>query len=127
MSHECHKESFDHARSVRCAGVFALSWQVQSVSAQESRVSSANEFNVNLKQGVESNAPPWEDGIHDTSNEATFSLQPPEDAYKGLPRTTFGNRVDWVNRSMMVCCVRAGIASIRRKKPSSWISTSSGR
>lgn len=75
---------------------FALSWQVQSVSAQESRVSSANEFNVNLKQGVESNAPPWEDGIHDTSNEATFSLQPPEDAYKGLPRTTFGNRVDWV-------------------------------
>lgn len=76
--------------------VFALSWQVQSVSAQESRVSTANEFNVNLKKGLEANPPPWEDGIHDTSNEATFSLQPPEEAYQGLPRTNFGNRVDWV-------------------------------
>ena len=75
---------------------FALSWQVAPVSAQEGRVSTANEFNVNLKQRDSANPAPWEDGIHDTTNEATFSLQPPEEAYQGLPRSPVGNRVDWV-------------------------------
>ena len=59
-------------------------------------VSSANVFNRNLKKPKKFNPPPWEDGIHDTTNEATFKLQPPLEAYKGLPKTTFGNRVDWV-------------------------------
>lgn len=62
----------------------------------DAQVSSANEFNVNLQKRDSANPPPWEDGVHDTENEATFSLQPPEEAYKGLPRTRFGNRVDWV-------------------------------
>ncbi len=59
-------------------------------------VSSANIFNRNLKKPKKHNPPPPEDGIHDTTNEATFSLQAPLEAYKGLPKTTFGNRVDWV-------------------------------
>lgn len=62
----------------------------------DAQISSANEFNVNLQKRDSANPPPPEDGIHDPENEATFSLQPPEEAYKGLPRTKFGNRVDWV-------------------------------
>ncbi|KAF0192435.1 MAG: cytochrome c class I [Gammaproteobacteria bacterium] len=58
-------------------------------------VSSANVFNQNLKKH-ESNLAPPEDGIHDSNNEATFALQPPKVAFKGLPETTFGNQVDWV-------------------------------
>lgn len=58
-------------------------------------VSSANAFNQNLKK-ESLQLPPPEDGIHDTTNEATFALQPPTVAYKGLPETTFGNGVDWV-------------------------------
>jgi c(7)-type cytochrome triheme protein len=60
-------------------------------------VSDANIFNRNLKSaGVDPNLPPWEDGIHDASNEATHALQPPKEAYVGLPTTQFGNHVDWV-------------------------------
>ncbi len=59
-------------------------------------VSAANIFNLNLRKAKNPNAPPWEDGIHDTTNEATFKLQPPLEAYEGLPRTEFGNHVDWV-------------------------------
>lgn len=62
----------------------------------DAQVSTANEFNVNLQKRDSANPAPPEDGIHDPENEATFSLQPPEEAYKGLPRTKFGNRVDWV-------------------------------
>ena len=58
-------------------------------------VSSANQFNQNLKKR-EVNLPPPEDGIHDPTNEATHSLQPPKIAFKGLPETDFGNHVDWV-------------------------------
>jgi len=59
-------------------------------------VSGANVFNRNLKKEQVHNPPPSEDGIHDTENEATYSLQAPLEAYQGLPTTTFGNRVDWV-------------------------------
>jgi c(7)-type cytochrome triheme protein len=59
-------------------------------------VSGANIFNRNLKKDKELNAPPWEDGVHDTNNEATFKLQPPKEAFQGLPTTEFGNHVDWV-------------------------------
>ena len=59
-------------------------------------VSSANTFNRNLKKQKVLNPPPWEDGIHDTENEATFKLQPPKEAFSGLPTTEFGNHVDWV-------------------------------
>ncbi|MBK9132621.1 MAG: cytochrome c, class I [Gammaproteobacteria bacterium] len=59
-------------------------------------VSDANIFNRNLKKTADPNPPPWEDGIHDPENEATHALQPPKEAYAGLPTTTFGNHVDWV-------------------------------
>jgi len=59
-------------------------------------VADANTFNRNLKRPKDKNLAPPEDGIHDPSNEATHVLQPPKDAYKGLPVSEFGNYVDWV-------------------------------
>ncbi|MDZ4261258.1 MAG: hypothetical protein U1B30_02880, partial [Pseudomonadota bacterium] len=60
------------------------------------QVAGANIFNRNLKTDKVKNAAPPEDGIHDTENEGTFVLQPPLEAYQGLPTTEFGNYVDWV-------------------------------
>lgn len=59
-------------------------------------VSQANIFNRNLKVEKNRNAPPAEDGIHDPENPGTHVLQPPLEAYVGLPTTEFGNYVDWV-------------------------------
>ncbi len=59
-------------------------------------VSSSNTFNRNLKKEKDPNAAPSEDGYHDPENEGTHILQPPKDAYTGLPTTEFGNHVDWV-------------------------------
>ncbi|HHM05836.1 MAG TPA: cytochrome c, class I [Gammaproteobacteria bacterium] len=59
-------------------------------------VSAANTFNRNLRKEKDPNAPPPEDGYHDPENEATHVLQPPKEAYVGLPTTEFGNHVDWV-------------------------------
>ncbi len=59
-------------------------------------VSSANTFNRNLKKDENKNASPAEDGIHDPENPGTHVLQPPKEAYEGLPKTEFGNYVDWV-------------------------------
>lgn len=59
-------------------------------------VSKANTFNRLLKKVKDPNAPPPEDGIHDTANDSTFQLQPPKTAYEGWPKTDFGNHVDWV-------------------------------
>jgi c(7)-type cytochrome triheme protein len=59
-------------------------------------VSDANVFNRNLKKSTVENPPPWEDGIHDPDNEATHSLQPPKEAFQGLPPAPYGNRIDWV-------------------------------
>lgn len=56
----------------------------------------ANTFNRNLKKEKDPNAAPPEDGIHDPENPGTNVLQPPKQAYEGLPTTEFGNRVDWV-------------------------------
>ncbi len=59
-------------------------------------VSPANTFNRNLKKQKKRNPPPPEDGIHDPENEATFVLQPPAESFEGMPKTEFGNYVDWV-------------------------------
>src|SRR3569623_488560 len=59
-------------------------------------ISSANTFNRNLKKEKDPNAAPPEDGYHDPENAGTHILQPPKDAYVGLPTTEFGNHVDWV-------------------------------
>jgi len=63
----------------------------------EAKLNPANVFNQNLKKEKDPNAPPAEDGYHDTTVPAVINvLQPPKVAYKGLPKTPFGNRVDWV-------------------------------
>lgn len=69
---------------------------VNDVKAAKGTVSSANTFNRLLKKDKERNAPPPDDGIHDPANEGTHVLQPPLIAFDGLPKTEFGNYVDWV-------------------------------
>jgi len=88
--------------------VFAGGWGMQaqaetgSVFADKgiivlaAEVSSVNTFNVNLKKVKDPNAPPAEDGLRDVENPATHVLQHPKEAYVGLPKTEFGNHVDWV-------------------------------
>ena len=100
-----HKNKIMMLLSSAALAVFAVLQAGQVVAAGAAgadkplmlaEVSAANIFNRNLKKQKNPNAPPWEDGIHDTTNEATFNLQPPLEAYKGLPKTSFGNHVDWV-------------------------------
>ena len=80
--------------------VYSAASSEEGVKAQQvillAEVSSANIFNRNLKKPKGDNLPPPEDGIHDPDNEATFSLQSPREAFQGLPKTDFGNRIDWV-------------------------------
>lgn len=75
-----------------------LSLGVQSADKKKSKakVSDSNVFNRLLKKEKQKNAPPTKDGIHDTANEGTHVLQPPLIAYDGLPKSEFGNYVDWV-------------------------------
>lgn len=55
-----------------------------------------NAFNRLLRPAAQGNRPPAEDGIHDPGNDGTHSLQPPMVSFGTLPRTSAGNRVDWV-------------------------------
>ena len=64
--------------------------------AAKAKVSSANIFNRLLKKEKMRNASPAEDGIHDAANDGTHVLQPPLIAYEGLPKSDFGNYIDWV-------------------------------
>ncbi len=95
--------------SLKCIPVLALgallaivALPVQVIAAEGAQsmqlaaVSAANTFNRNLKKEKSRNPPPPEDGIHDVENEATFILQPPRESFEGLPKTEFGNYVDWV-------------------------------
>jgi c(7)-type cytochrome triheme protein len=67
-------------------------------TAQPAQVSVAevNAFNRLLKPPGKRNLPPPEDGIHDPANDGTHALQPPLQAFSGLPRSAAGNRVNWV-------------------------------
>jgi c(7)-type cytochrome triheme protein len=56
----------------------------------------ANAFNRLLVPPGRRNLPPAEDGIHDPASPGTASLQPPLEAFYGLPRSNAGNRIDWV-------------------------------
>ncbi len=53
-------------------------------------------FNRLLRPLDTHNLPPYEDGIHDPSDEATHKLQPPAVGMAGFVKSNFGNRVDWV-------------------------------
>jgi c(7)-type cytochrome triheme protein len=54
-----------------------------------------NAFNRLLKPPSERNAPPELDGIHDPTVDGTLMLQPPGEAFAGLPKSRSGNYVDW--------------------------------
>jgi len=69
---------------------------VKAAKSAKGKVSGANVFNRLLKKEKIRNAAPPEDGIHDAANDGTHVLQPPMIAYDGLPKTEFGNYVDWV-------------------------------
>lgn len=57
----------------------------------------ANSFNRLLKRPASApNAPPARDGIHDADNPGTELLQWPSVAFEGMPKTSDGNKVDWV-------------------------------
>jgi c(7)-type cytochrome triheme protein len=60
------------------------------------KVKSANSFNRLMKSREEWNPHPSDDGIHDAENPATYSLQPPREAFESLPKNPDGNHVDWV-------------------------------
>jgi len=57
---------------------------------------SVNTFNRLMRPAAKRNLPPAEDGIHDPANEGTLSLQPPLAAFDTLPKSNYGNRIDWV-------------------------------
>lgn len=76
--------------------VFAANPPIKEVKAAKSKVSGANVFNRLLKKQKERNPPPTEDGVHDPADSAVHVLQPPAVAFEGLPKSDFGNYVDWV-------------------------------
>jgi len=82
--------------AVMVTGVEAVAADKDKDAAKKGGVSSANTFNRLLKKEKERNAAPPEDGIHDSGNDGTHVLQPPLVAFEGLPKTDFGNYVDWV-------------------------------
>jgi len=59
--------------------------------------SGANSFNRLLKRPASApNAAPARDGIHDPDNPGTGLLQWPSVAFESFPKTSDGNKVDWV-------------------------------
>lgn len=64
--------------------------------AVESDAADVNAFNRLLKPGGGFNRPAMESGIHDPTNDATATLQPPARAFATLPKSPAGNHVDWV-------------------------------
>jgi c(7)-type cytochrome triheme protein len=55
-----------------------------------------NAFNRLLRPLGARNAPPTQDGIHDPQYEGTIALQPPLVSFESLPKSTAGNRINWV-------------------------------
>ncbi|MBL8362608.1 MAG: c-type cytochrome [Rubrivivax sp.] len=55
-----------------------------------------NAFNRLLRPLPRVNRPAAESGIHDPTNDMTAQLQPPAQAFSGLPKSMAGNHVDWV-------------------------------
>jgi c(7)-type cytochrome triheme protein len=69
----------------------------QAATKKKRKPSAANSFNRLMKKpSSASNAKPSKDGIHDSSNPGTHSLQWPSEAFQDLPKSGDGNKVDWV-------------------------------
>lgn len=62
----------------------------------EQGIAAVNAFNRLLEPPGKRNPPPAEDGIHDPDSPGTAQLQAPREAFKPLPKSHSGNRVDWV-------------------------------
>lgn len=67
-----------------------------AAAAAESVPPSANTFNRLLRKPSALNLSPAEDGIHDSAKQGTNMLQTPLEAFAALPKSTKGNRVDWM-------------------------------
>ena len=68
----------------------------RGVIAADADAADVNAFNRLLKPGGGFNRPAMESGIHDPTNDATATLQPPARAFANLPKSPAGNHVDWV-------------------------------
>lgn len=87
------------ATATTVAAVQAVPAQVAPVLARPASGPSAaevNAFNRLLKPLGRIQRPAVESGIHDPENPMTLQLQPPAQAFTGLPRSMAGNHVDWV-------------------------------
>ncbi len=83
------------AAALALGAVLALGIAAPQAAAQDN-ISAANKFNRLMKKVIDTNAPPMTDGIHDPENPGTEALQPPKEAFAGMPKGMSGNRVDWV-------------------------------
>jgi c(7)-type cytochrome triheme protein len=68
----------------------------RGVVGADADAADVNAFNRLLKPGGGFNRPAAESGIHDPTNDATATLQPPARAFATLPKSAAGNHVDWV-------------------------------
>ena len=55
----------------------------------------ANSFNRLMRTAPKYNVAPAEDGLHDPAVAGTMSLQAPLEAFANLPKSSYGNRVNW--------------------------------
>jgi len=69
---------------------------VKPPSRTASGAAGANRFNRLMRPPSQRNPPPAKDGIHDPDNDGTHLLQHPKESFGSLPRSSSGNRVDWV-------------------------------
>ena len=76
------------------AGGLALMAMLLLASLAEAQ-SDPNRFNRLMKPAAERNAPPPEDGIHDSDSPGTHLLQTPREAFETLPDSKSGNYVQW--------------------------------
>jgi len=81
---------------VMSASTAVTSAELTGSVPEKLNVSKANVFNRLLKKIKDPNASPVDDGIHDTANDSVHALQPPKVAYEGLPKSEYGNHIDWV-------------------------------
>ena len=65
-------------------------------AAEAAAPAAANTFNRLMKAPGKRNPPPAEDGIHDPANDGTTVLLAPLDSFASLPKSTSGNRVNWM-------------------------------
>lgn len=76
--------------------VLLVSFPLFAFTATKVNAADPNAFNRLMKPPSDRNLPPAKDGIHDPAISATHSLQPPQESFTNLPKSSAGNYVDWV-------------------------------